>query len=155
MASPWQYFLTVGPLGVYLWVLAVWQSGPRPRVVRGLVDFGLLAFGVGGLLAFGPFGGLVASMFHFRPALADRTIVVAMLGLWGCYFARKALNRVVVYDISPEDLTRAIEDVLNRGGSRFMPTLDGYEDRGSVRGVRVETTAWLRCRRGRDVRPRP
>src|SRR5882757_922117 len=50
MSSPWQYALTVGPLGFYLWVLAVWQSGRRPRVVRGLVDFALLAAGLGGVV---------------------------------------------------------------------------------------------------------
>src|SRR5438309_1399111 len=62
MNGPWQYALTVGPLGFYLWVLGLWQSGRRPHVVRGLTDFTLLAFGVGGVLAFGPFGQLLARM---------------------------------------------------------------------------------------------
>jgi hypothetical protein len=145
MASPWQYLLTVGPLGVYFWVLAVWQSGPRPRVVRGLVDFGLFAFGVGGVLAFGPFGQLVTSLFRFRPTPIDQLLLMAALALWGCFHARRALHRIVVYDITPEDLTRVLEDVLSRTGGRFVPTLEGYEDRAGVRGLRVENTRWLHC----------
>src|SRR5436190_21041662 len=103
MASPWDYVLTVGPLGVYLGVVGYWQGGRCPRVVRGLVDFGLLAFGVGGALAFGPFGRLAASMLARRPvpAAADRLIVVALLGLWGCFFASRALSRLVVYHVDP------------------------------------------------------
>jgi hypothetical protein len=144
MASPWQYALTVGPLGFYLWVLAVWQSGRHPRVVRGLVDFGLLAFGVGGALAFGPFGQLVTSALYRRPGPADRLVVAAILGLGACLLARKAIHRLVVYQVDPEDLAPALEDVLARLGT-FARGLGGYEDRAARRGLRVETTRWLRC----------
>jgi hypothetical protein len=147
MGSPWQHLLTVGPLGVYFGVLAFWQSGRHPRVVRGLVDFGLMAFGLGAVLAFGPFGRLVAAMISRRPEPdpADRLIVVAILGLWGCLLAAKSLNRLVVYHIDPEGFTRALEDVLARCGGRFVRTLGGFEDRAAPRGVRVEITPWFRC----------
>src|SRR4051794_8939434 len=99
MPGPWQYALTVGPMGFYLWVLALWQSDQHPRVVRGLVDFALLAFAVGGVLAFGPFGQLVAQMVFGRQDPVARLAVASLIGLWGCYLARRSMSRLVVYRV--------------------------------------------------------
>src|SRR5207244_13388422 len=91
MSGTWQYALTVGPLGFYLWVLALWQSGRHPRVVSGLVDHALLVFGVGGIIVFGPFGQLLARMIFGRPDVSDWVVIGAVLGLWATLVARRAL----------------------------------------------------------------
>jgi len=145
MTGPWQYALTVGPLGVYLWVLGLWQSERHPRVVRGLSDFALLAFGVGGVLAFGPFGQFAARTLFGRPDLLDRMVIVSGLGLWASVLARKSLRRTVVYHVDPASLLDALRDVLARGGGRFVETLTGFEDRTTLRGLRVDFTRRLRC----------
>ena len=145
MTGPWQYVLTVGPLGFYFAVLGLWQSERHPRVVRGLTDFALLAFGVGGVLAFGPFGQLVARTLFGRPDIVDWLVIVSGLGLWASVLARKALRRTVVYHVDPASLLDALRDVLARGGGRFVETLTGFEDRTAPRGLRVDFTRRLRC----------
>ncbi len=145
MTGPWQYALTVGPLGFYLWVLAVWQGARHPRVVRGSVDFGLLAFGLGGLLAFGPFGQLLARMISPRPDVFDRLVVVSVLGLWAMYLGRKSSRRLVVYHIDADAIRPALDEVLSRNQGRFVKTMAGYEDVSMPRGLRIESTRWLRC----------
>lgn len=145
MSSPWQYALTVGPLGFYLWVLALWQSDRHPRVVRGLVDFGMLAFGIGGLLAFGPFGQLLARMISPRPGLPAYLVIVSGLMLWASVLARRSLRRLVVYHVDADHLIPALADVLGQTGGRFVKTMTGFEDVSSARGLRVIFTRWLRC----------
>ena len=146
MTSPWQYALTVGPLGFYLWVLALWQSDRHPRVVRGLVDFGMLAFGIGGVLAFGPFGQLLARMISPRPGLPSRgdRVVVLCGSVHACTSVGR--DRLVVYHVDPECLIPALADVLRQNRLRFVKTMAGFEDVTSTRrGLRVEFTRWLRC----------
>lgn len=145
MASPWQYALTVGPLGFYLWVLALWQSDRHPRVVRGLVDFALLAFGVGGLLAFGPFGQLAVRMLSRKPDLLDRMVLLSGLGLWASVLAHRSLRRLVVYQVDPESLIGTLAAVLSRTEGRFVRTLGGFEDLNTPRGLRIDFTRPLRC----------
>jgi hypothetical protein len=145
MTGPWHYALTVGPLGFYLWVLAFWQSGRHPRVVNGLVDFALLAFGLGGVLAFGPFGQFLARSIFGQPDLLDWLVILSGLGLSASVFARKALHRVVVYHIDEPSLLAALDSVLSETGGHFARTIAGFEDREASRGLRVEFTGWLRC----------
>jgi len=145
MSSPWDYALAVGPLGAYLWVLAVWQSDRRPTVVRGLTDFALLAFAVLGLLTFGPVGQLLAKAVFRSPDLLDRLAVGSAFGIVACLFSVRALNRLVAYQVDPGVLTRALDDVLSRSDLHFTKTLGGYENRDAGRGLRVEFTPRLRC----------
>jgi hypothetical protein len=165
MTGPLQYALTVGPLGFYLWVLALWQSDRHPRVVGGLLDFVMLALGIGGVLTFGPFGQLLVHMFFRRPDLYDWLVVASFLGLLASILARRALHRLVVYHVDQAHLAQALEAVLSETGGRFVATLSGYEDRAGGRGLNVDFTRWLRCAvveaRGRhpeeliqEVRPR-
>ncbi|MCA1686745.1 MAG: hypothetical protein LC745_12410 [Planctomycetia bacterium] len=137
MTSPWQYALTVGPLGFYLWVLASWQGDGHPRVIRGLADFALLAFG--------PFGATLARMLSPRPDVFDRVVVVSGLGLVGCLLACRALKRLVVYQVEADRLVPALDDVLRHTGGRFVRTIEGFEDVASGRGLRVDFTPRLRC----------
>jgi hypothetical protein len=140
-----QYLLMVGPLAFYLWILAWWNSGRSPRVVPGLVDFGLLAFGLGGVLAFGPIGQLTARVLFGNPGTSDWLVILAGLGVLTSLLARKSLHRVVVYRVSPEDLRHALEASLAQTGGSFVRTLRGFEDRESGRGLNVEVTKWFRC----------
>jgi hypothetical protein len=144
MSSPWLYALTVGPLGFYLWVLGLWHSYRHPKVVAGLLDFTLLALGVGGLLAFGPFGQFVTRMFLGEPDLVDRLVLVSGLGLVASLLARRSLHRLVVYHVDSDSLFAALDDVVRQVGGRFTRTLKGFEDAEGGRGVVVELTPWLR-----------
>lgn len=145
MPPSWQYALTVGPLGFYLWVLALWQSGRHPRVVRGPVDAGLLAFGVGGVLAFGPIGETLTRFLSRSPGWPERAVIVSALALWASVVARRATRRLVVYHVDGDRLIPALADVLSRSGGRYVKTLAGFEDTTAPRGVRVEFTRLLRC----------
>ncbi len=145
MSPAWQYALTVGPLGFYLWVLALWQSARTPRVVRGLLDFALLALGVGGVLAFGPFGDFAVRVIAPRNGFAARCLVISALLLWGSLLARRSVRRLVVYQIEPNRLIPALSDAVGRTGGRFVRTMSGFEDVSTSRGLRVVFTRWLRC----------
>ncbi len=145
MSPFWQYALTVGPLGVYLWVVAFWQGGRHPRVVRGPVDSGMLAFGVGGVLAFGPVGQAIARFLSPDPGLPQWAFLVSGLALWGCLIAWRAGRRLVVYHVDADRLISALADVLSRTGGRYVKTMAGFEDVRVARGVRVEATRRLRC----------
>ena len=144
MSNPWLYALTVGPLGLYLWVLGLWHSYRHPKVVTGLVDFALLTFALSGVVVFGPFGQLLARALFGKPDLLDWTVIVSGLGLVACLFARRSLHRVVVYHVDAQSLFDAISASLDESGGRFARTLRGFEDREQGRGVNVELTPLLR-----------
>ena len=56
MGSRWQVAFSVGPLALYLYLLARGHGGRYPRVVSGLVDFALLSL-----------AGAWLAWWHFRP----------------------------------------------------------------------------------------
>jgi hypothetical protein len=145
MSSPLLYALAFGPLGFYLWVLAVWQSGTRPRLVSGLVDFTLLVLALGGLLAFGPFGELLAKLLFGKPDWLDRMVIVSAMGLGATILARKALHRLVIYHVDPSAIRQLLDDVLNSSCGSFVPTLHGFEDQAQGLGVKVDISRWWRC----------
>jgi hypothetical protein len=131
MSTPIQFALAVGPLAFYFYLLAIWQGGRHPRVVPGFWDSILLALGVGGLVAFGPFGHLVARMLFRRPDLLDWLAMASAMGLAATLLAQRASNRVVVYHIDRETLERVLDVVLGAGPERFLRTLHGFENRES------------------------
>ncbi len=135
-----QVALAAGPLAFYLAVLAAWQGGRHPRVVSGVLDFGLLAVGVGGLLTFGPFGQVVARALFGKPNLLDWLTLISGEGLIATVLARRALRRLAVYCVDSETLNRSLREVLDRGPGRFVATLGGFEDRAEARGIAVEVT---------------
>jgi hypothetical protein len=142
--SPWLYALTVGPLGFYLWTIALWHSAQHPRVVSGLVDYCLLALGVGGVLAFGPFGQFVTRALFGKPDVLDWLAVVSALGLVASLLARRSLYRVVVYHVDSATLLSSLEEALGEVEGRFTRTLSGFEDRQRGRGLMVDATPRLR-----------
>ena len=145
MSLSLQYLLTVGPLGFYLWIVAFWHSGNRPRVVNGLLDFTLLTLGVGGVIAFGPFGKMVVRRFFDRPDVFDWLAIVSALGLVATIFAIRSVHRLVVYHVRANDLFSALDDVLLTLDLPFVRTIHGYEDPSRTRGLRVEVTRSLGC----------
>ena len=144
MPNPWQYALMVGPLGFYFWAVAVRNGGRRPVVVSGLVDHVLLCFGIGGVLAFGPFGRLVARSLFGTPDTIDWLALLSGFGLFACFLARRALRRLVVYNVEAATLTLAMTDVLSTVDGEFVRTLSGFEDRRSGRGLAVDVSKRLR-----------
>jgi hypothetical protein len=145
MSSPWHYAMTAGPLGFYLWLLALWHSQRHPRVVSGLADFCLLALALGGVLVFGPFGQFVAqAVFGGAPDLLGWLATVAVLALLAGMLGRRAPRRLVVYHVEPAVLLAAVEQVLAALDGSFERTLTGFEDRRAGHGVSIEPSPWLR-----------
>jgi hypothetical protein len=140
MAYHWQYAVAVGPLALYFFVLAIWHGGRYPRVVSGAADFLWLAFGVGGLVLFGPFGQAMARRLFGEPSTIGWLILVSAstLTLFGVALSGRFARRLVIYNADPATLDQALEEVLGR--SDFVRTLKGFEHTASARGVSVEAS---------------
>jgi hypothetical protein len=136
MTSPVQLALMVTPLAVYLYLLAVWQAGRRPRVVAGTTDAWLLALGLGGLVVFGPLGDWLVGLLSSRPGVLHRLLVALVAIVVAGRLARRSGRRLVIYHIDRATLDGALEGAL--GPDRFVATLGGYEDRAGACSLRVE-----------------
>jgi hypothetical protein len=141
MSSVVQLALTAGPLACYFFILGLWRSGRSPRVVAGPLDFALLAFGVGGLVAFGPIGQWVVDRLFPAPSLWAWLAVVTALWLATLLWAPRTARRLVVYNVDPEAFDAALAETLRDLPGHFAPTLRGFEDPESGRGVAVERGA--------------
>ena len=127
MTSALQITLTATPLAAYFYILGVLHSGRRPRLVAGPVDVGLLAMGLGGLVAFGPFGRAVLGRIVGEPAgPVAWSIWLALIGLWSLVLAGSASLRMTIYHVSPDELDRAVREALARLDGGFSRTLRGY-----------------------------
>ena len=145
MTPAMQIALTATPLAAYFYSLGVLHSGKRPRMVAGPVDVGLLTFGLGGLVAFGPFGrAVLGRLVGEQAGPLAWSIWVGVVGLWALVLAGSASLRVTVYHVAPEDLDRAVRDALGQMEGRFSPTLSGYEDAGRGAGITVKHLRGLR-----------
>ncbi len=155
MSLPMQVALTIGPLACYFYVVGVWQSGRHPRVVRGPVDFGVLAFGVSGLLTVGPVGQVLMSLIFGDPKPLAWVLWLLFLGLWAVIFASLAARRLVVYNLDSPRLLEAVRvAVASLPDGGFSPTLGGFESTEDRRALHVECVQTLRVgtvdARGRD-----
>jgi hypothetical protein len=145
MTLPMQIALTATPLATYFYALGVLHSGRRPRMVAGPVDVGLLAIGLGGLVAFGPFGrAVVGRVVGEHAGLLAWSIWVALVSLWALVLAGSASLRVTVYHISPEALDLAVRGALGGLEGRFFSTLKGFENPQRQSGVMVKPLRLLR-----------
>jgi hypothetical protein len=145
MTPALQIALTATPLAAYFYALSVFHGGRRPWMVAGPVDVGLLAFGLGGLVAFGPFGRAVLGRMAGEPAgLLAWSIWVGMVGLWALVLAGSASLRLTIYHVSPKELELAVREALERLEGRFSPTLKGFEDADRGSGVTVKSLRFLR-----------
>jgi hypothetical protein len=145
MTPALQITLTATPLAIYFYALSVFHGGRRPRMVAGPVDVGLLAFGLGGLVAFGPFGQAVLGRIAGDHAgWIAWSIWVGVVCLWALVLAGSATLRVTVYHITPEELDLAVRDALGELEGRFFSTMKGFENPQRQSGVTVKPLRLLR-----------
>jgi hypothetical protein len=140
-----QVALTATPLAAYFYALGVFHSGRHPRMVAGPVDVGLLAFGLGGLVAFGPFGkAVLGGLVGSEVSLFSWAIWVVVIGLWALVLAGSASLRLTVYHVDSRDLERAVREALGQLEGRFSPTLHGFEDATRGVGITLKPIRFLR-----------
>lgn len=144
MTGPVRVVLAFLPLAIYFFVLGYWQSRPKPRVVSGALDFGMLAFGLGGLVAFGPVGQFLVGAVFPQPSLAAWVAVASFVGLLAMLGVIPARTRMVVYHVEEHDLEHALFAAFERIEGSVTPTLHGFENVKSRRGVTVEIGRRLR-----------
>ena len=130
--------LALLPLASYFVFLGVLHSGRRPRVVSGPVDVGCLAFALGGVIAFGPFGGLVINTVFPGPNLPAWLAMASLVGLITMMIASRARTRLIVYNVDGRELTDAVGRVMATFAVRVANTIHGYEDVHGRRGVTVD-----------------
>lgn len=143
MTGPVQFALTLSPLAAYFFMLGVWHRGRSPRLVPGPLDFGLLAFGIWGLLAFGPVGQVMVRLLARTPNVWAWLTWATSLILLALCLAPRSARRLVVYHVEPEAVPQALRACLDELPGSFSPTLRGFEDPRSGRGVAVDLSpAW-------------
>ncbi|MEO6809297.1 MAG: hypothetical protein ABI353_09330, partial [Isosphaeraceae bacterium] len=129
--------LALAPLACYFFMLGVWRSGRSPRVVPGPLDFGLLAMGLGGLIAFGPIGSVLIQVIFPGPSVWAWLALAATWALLALFWLPRTARRLVVYNVEPSNLNQAVRDALIELPGSFAPTLTGFEDAEHGRGVAV------------------
>ena len=144
MTGTAQLVLTLGPLAVYLLSLGTWLAGRRSRVVAGWLDFACLAFGLGGLLSFGPIGHFLVHTLFPGPSLYAWLALPSMLFLAVMLGLPRASRRVVVYNITPDRLAAAVSLAAAALSGDFRPTVRGFEDAAGHRGFVVDPSPRLR-----------
>ena len=138
MTTQIRLLLALLPLAGYFALLGMLHAGRRPKIVAGPADFGCLALGLGGLIAFGPLGGLIVDTVFPRPNLPAWLAMASLVGLLAMMGASRARTRFVVYNVSGQALTDAIGRVMEAIAGPVTATLHGYEDAKGRRGVTVE-----------------
>ncbi len=141
-----QIALTATPLAAYFYALGVIHGGRRPRMVPGPVDVGLMAFGLGGLVAFGPFGrSVLGRVVGQEVGPLAWSIWVGLVIIWSIVLAGTAARRVTVYHLTAAELEEAVRAALARLDGRFTPTIGGFEDADRGVGVTVKALPILRA----------
>ncbi len=138
MTGALQVLLTVGPLSAYFLVQGLWQGGRRSKVVPGPVDFAWLAFGIGGLLIFGPIGHVLVATIFPAPSLWAWLSLPSAALLGVLLWMPRTTRRLVVYNVVPEILWRGLQKALEPQPEHFQRTVRGFEDVESGRGIAVE-----------------
>jgi hypothetical protein len=145
MTPAMQIALTATPLAVYFYVLGVFHCGRGPRMIAGPIDVAMLAFGLGGLVAFGPFGrAVLGRLVGVQVGIVAWSLWVSVVVVWALVLAASASLRVTIYQVTPEDLKRAVHEALGRLEGRFVETLNGFEDSTRGAGLRVKSIRLLR-----------
>jgi hypothetical protein len=145
MTSEMQIILTATPLAAYFYTLGVFHGGKRPRMISGPIDVGLLAFGLGGLVAFGPLGcSVIGRLVGGSAGPLAWSMWVSVVALWSLVLAGSASLRISVYHVGPGELERAVAEALSQVEGRFIPTLHGFEDTKRGVGVTLKVVRWLR-----------
>ncbi|QDV38005.1 hypothetical protein ElP_59520 [Tautonia plasticadhaerens] len=132
--------VTLGPLACYFAAQGLWLCSPRPRLVSGTVDYLLMAFGLGALLAYGPVGGFLLQAVFRSPGLAAHLAWLSLLTTAALALAGPSHRRLLVYNIDPARAHAALREALAQLPGEFSPTLNGFEDRVAGRGLALKTS---------------
>jgi hypothetical protein len=149
-----QIALMSTPLAVYLGALGMLHSGPRPRLVPGPVDAGMLAGGLAGVVVFGPVGQIVVGRIFGGSPLVAWTTWGAAIAVAMALLIVSATRRLAVYNVLPDDLRRAAREAFISLRAGAIPTIDGFEDEARENGITIKASSTLRAgtieARGRD-----
>ena len=112
--DPLHTIIAIGPLGVYLLLIGLLNLGRRPFVTTGGRDLAALAVGLSGLMIAGP-------MELFMPEAPARRfgalVWLLLLALYGLGFTLVILMtrpRIVIYNVTPEQLRPAIARIVEQ-----------------------------------------
>lgn len=130
--------LVLVPLAIYCATLGALQGSRRPRIVAGPADFGLLAFGLGGLIIFGPIGGFLRDRLFPAPSLASWLALATLYLLLVLLWLPRTARRLVIYNVDPTILRAAVRAALEVLPGSFAPTVRGFEDARAGWGFALE-----------------
>lgn len=136
--------VTLGPLAGYLAVQGLWLCSPRPRLVSGTLDYVLMAFGLGALLAYGPVGEFLLSAVFRSPGVYAQLAWLSLLTTTALVLAGPSHRRLLVYNIDPARAQAALREALAQLPGEFSATLNGFEDRAAGRGLVLKASGRLR-----------
>jgi hypothetical protein len=144
MSEAIQLGLMLAPLAVYFYVLGIWHSSRRPRVIRGSTDYGMLVFGLSGLILFGPAGGVLLRTLFGPPNLVVWVLWTGFCTLWALFLAHGSGRRLVVYQTDEPTFRSMLENAVAHLPGSYIRTLNGYEDARTGRSIALSPHAVLR-----------
>ena len=131
LIDPLRFCLAFTPLAVYLLVIGGIHLFSRPRVVSGAVDVFCLGLALIGFILVGPIELFLpsATAFHLGGWVWPLLIICYLLFL--TLYALMSRPRIVIYNVSPEQLPPVLADVFRAvepearwaGDAAFLPTL--------------------------------
>jgi len=151
MFDPFRSCLALGPLAIYLLVMALTNFSRRPVVVSGARDTAGLGFATAGLLFIGPIE-LALQLVPIADPRYAWTLIVVLYGLFVTLAVLLAAPRIVVYNVALDRLRPVLADVVNEldpgarwaGSSVAMPRLHvefHLDDHAAVRNVSLVASA--------------
>lgn len=131
MIDPFRLCLALGPVAVYLLLVAMLNSFRRPFLVSGTRDAATLGLAVSGLVLVGPMELFVPvpALIAFGPYIW--VLVISLYVLCLVLTLLVARPRLVIYNISPDELRPVLADLVHQldaearwaGDSLFLPSL--------------------------------
>lgn len=136
--GPLGRILALWPLALYLLRVGLWLRSRRPKVVGGTIDTLWLAFGCGGLLAFGPIARFIVPWAFPKPNLWAWLAWPSFLVFLLLLSLPRASRRLVLYNADRAIVDEALTDVLATAPIEFRQTIGGFEDIDGRRGLNVD-----------------
>jgi hypothetical protein len=123
--------IAAAPLAVYLFALGLINLRRRPTVVSGSADIAMLAIAVFGLLVVGPMNLFLPAAAVVRFGPLAWLLLAAFYCLCVLMYVLVARPRLVIFNISPEQLRPLLEELARRldsdvrvaGDGMFLPQL--------------------------------
>jgi hypothetical protein len=108
--------LTIGcvPLAIYLFVLAWINLRRQATVVSGVADIALLAIAIAGLAIVGPINLFLPASAAVRFGPSVWLLLLCFYGLCVLLYALVARPRLIVFNITPQQLRPVLEQVARR-----------------------------------------